>query len=126
MKRKQLEVLVEYITRKVIKEGDLWKFITGHSSNEDKQASKSTIEQAIQEVENYINTLSPAKKAQLIFNKQSILKAAQEDNFRGRVEPMKDPNGSKIYIIYRPKMTGLQHMGQGAASGTNLKLMGNY
>lgn len=125
MDKKQLEVLIEHVVKKIIKEGDVWQFITGHANKEDKQASKSTIEKAVQEVEDYIIS-NPSKKSQIVFDKESLLKAALEDNYRGKIESMKDPNGSKIYIIYRSKMTGLQHMGQGAAAGTGLKLMGNY
>ena len=87
----------------VNEEEGIRKFFTGHDSSEDRDKAMIEFTKALDKAEADVN----AKPELYVFNRESLLKSASENNYLGGLRTQRGGRDkSRYYVVYDPKSTG--------------------
>ena len=99
--------------------GGVKKFFTGHESSGAKDEAKDKFMTALEEAEKELmadpDEYPQAKKWEK--TKESLIKQAEEDNFKGGLRVQSSYTGG-TYVIYKTGVTGFQALAGGASHRT--------
>ena len=97
----------------VNEEEGIRKFFTGHDSSEDRDKAMIEFTKSLDEAEVDVNK----KPEQYVFNKESLLKAASENNYLGGLRiQVGGRDKSRYYVVYDPKSTGWNNLSSAAGA----------
>lgn len=88
------------------KEEGIRKFLTGHSSKEDKENKKTEMIKQLDEIEEMVSK-NPEEYS---FNRSSIERKAKDNNYRGGIRVQRGGNSDKIFVVYDEGMSGLESL----------------
>jgi hypothetical protein len=87
------------------------KFFTGHENKEAKEKAKADFHKALDEAEELVSKNPEG----YVFNKASLEKKANENNYRGGLRIQRGGRDtSRVYIVYDEGATGFEKAASGA------------
>jgi len=99
-----------------VNEGQIRKFLTGHDDSDSKDNSKQQILSDIEEKITQMLENGDLNEKSVNVKRESLIKQAEENNWKGKVHFQKSQRTGKIHLVYSKGTSSVQDL---ARSATN-------